>query len=84
MTQETLLHEVFFCLADAFEGGGRNPFRTITPASAEEYETLREVLASLIAEGSLVRHYLGIDATSLTPAGYQKYKARIAALRVLG
>jgi hypothetical protein len=76
------LDQILLPLADAFEGGNRT-FRTFTPKSPEEFETLRELLAILIAEESLAEPNKAKDY-DFTPAGYLKYKPRIDALWALG
>lgn len=68
-------------MADIFEAGNRTG-RTITPADLEEYEPLRECIAGLIAEGSVVDPF-GMKIYHLTKAGYLKYRPFIDALRVL-
>ncbi len=81
MTREEVLDEILPGLADEFEAGNRR-FRTFKPSSAEEFEPLRECLAMLIAEGSLV-DFQKSRSYQFTPAGYAKYKSRIDALRAV-
>jgi len=81
MTSEQVLDEILPGLADDFEAGNRN-FRGIKPSSADDFEPLRECLAVLIAEGSLL-DYQKTATYQFTPAGYVKYKPRIDALRAL-
>jgi hypothetical protein len=81
MTQSQTLDEILLGLADQFEAGNRT-FRTLMPSSPEDYEPLRECLATLIAERSLVDPHK-TASYQLTPAGYMKYKARIDALRAM-
>jgi hypothetical protein len=81
MTHEQVLDEILPGLADEFEAGNRH-FRYFNPSSVEEYEPLRECLATLVAEGSLI-DFLKTGSYQFTPAGYKKYKPRIDALRTL-
>jgi hypothetical protein len=81
ITQEKVLDEILCGLADEFEAGNRK-FRWFKPGSVEEFEPLRECLASLIAEGSLI-DFKKTGSYQLTPAGYAKYKPRVGALRTL-
>ena len=76
-----ILDEIILGLADEFEASNRHP-RTFEPSSREEFEPLRECLASLIAEGSL-SEFQKMRCYLLTPTGYLKYKSRVDALRVL-
>jgi hypothetical protein len=46
MTKFEVLNEIPTTLADEFEAGNRR-FRTFTPSSPEEFEPLRECLATL-------------------------------------
>lgn len=82
MTKDRILDEILPTLADEFESGNRR-FRTFTPSSPEEFEPLRECLATLIAEGSLV-DFLKTKSYQLTAPGYLRYKDRIGVLRALG
>jgi hypothetical protein len=81
MTREQVLDEILPGLADEFEAGNRK-FRYFKPSCVEEYEPLRECLAVLVAEGSLI-DYLKTGSYHFTSAGYAKYKPRIDALRSL-
>ncbi len=81
MTREQILDEILPGLADEFEAGNRR-FREFKESSPEEFEPLRECLAMLIAEGSLI-DFLKSRSYQFTPAGYTKYKPRIDALRAL-
>jgi hypothetical protein len=81
MTKTEILDSILLCLADAFEAGNRTG-RTITHASLEEYEVLRECIAELVAECSVIDPQ-GMKIYHLTKSGYLKYKPRIDALRVL-
>ena len=76
-----MLDSILLCLADGFEDA-RMQYRTITPSGPEEYEPLRELMATLIAEGLVVR-YPGFEMYKLTNAGYLKFKPRIDAMRAL-
>jgi hypothetical protein len=79
MTHEQVLDEILPGLADEFEAGNRK-FRYFNPSSVEEYEPLRECLAVLVAEGSLV-NFQKMSGYHFAPAGYKKYKPRVDALR---
>ena len=81
MTREQILDEILCGLADEFEAGNRH-FRYFNPSSVEEYEPLRECLAVLVAEGSLI-NFQKMGGYQFTPAGYAKYKPRVDALRLL-
>ncbi len=82
MTKSEILDSILLPLADAFEAGKGHGL-PITPASAEEYEPLRECLAELIGEGSLIDPKK-MKVYHLTQAGYLTYRPRINALRALG
>jgi hypothetical protein len=82
MKESEVLDSILLNLADVFEGGDSHRFATIEPSSVEEYEPLRECIAGMVAEGSLLNYMKG--CYRLTPAGYAKYKPRISALRALG
>ena len=58
MTREQSLDEILPTLADEFEAGNRH-FRTFAPSTPDEFEPLRECIAMLIAEGSLVDYHIG-------------------------
>ena len=79
MTKTDILDSILLPLKDAFEDGKGHGL-PITPASAEEYEPLRECIAELIAEGSLTDPRK-MKVYHLTPAGYGKYRPRIITLR---
>jgi len=81
MTIDRMLDEILPGLADEFEAGNRK-FRYFKPSSIDEYEPLRECLAVLIAEGSLI-DFQKSGSYQLTAAGYSKYKPRVDALRRL-
>jgi hypothetical protein len=83
MDQTKILDALLRPLADLYEGGNRG-WQPIEAASAEEFEPLRELLAKLVAEGSLIREPHVPKLYRLTDKGYSTYKARIAALRALG
>jgi hypothetical protein len=83
MDQTKILDALLRPLADLYEGGNRG-WQSIEPESAEEYEPLRECLAKLIADGSVVQQLDGLKLYRLTDKGYSTYQARIAALRALG
>lgn len=82
MTESEVLDNILLNLADSFESGNSQRYSTFEPSSVEEYEPLRECIAGMIAEGSLLNYMQG--CYRLTSAGYAKYKARISALRALG
>lgn len=82
MTTEEIWDSILLGLADNFEAGNRG-LRTFSPSSPEEFEPLRECLAMKIAEGSLM-DVQSMKVYRLTSAGYEKYKPRIDALRMLG
>jgi hypothetical protein len=80
MTPNDMLDEILRPLADEFEAGNKRG-RTI-----EEYEPLRECVATLITEGLLTEILIESQKTGiyrLTNEGYRKYKPRIEALRAL-
>jgi hypothetical protein len=81
VTREQSLDEILPTLADEFEAGNRH-FRTFAPSTPDEFEPLRECIAMLIAEGSLV-DYQKARCYQLTSAGYMKYKPRVDGLRAL-
>jgi hypothetical protein len=83
MDQKKILDSILRSLADHFEAG-KGHWQPIEPESAEEYEPLRECMANLLAEGSVIQATPGAKVYQLTARGYSIYKARIAALRVLG
>lgn len=82
--QSKILDEILLPLADQFEAGIPSRWQPIEPASAEEYEPLRQCLAGLMAEGSITQP---ADSRAkiyqLTAKGYLTYKTRIAALRAI-
>jgi hypothetical protein len=78
--EKKLLDSVILSLADQFEAGNRK-WVTIEPASAEEYEPLRQCMAKLVAEGSASTPVGITGAYQLTKEGYSQYEARITALR---
>ncbi|HXP78857.1 MAG TPA: hypothetical protein VN976_03045 [Verrucomicrobiae bacterium] len=79
--QTEILDEISPGLADESEAGDRK-FRTFSSSSVQEYESLRERLAMLIAEDSL-QDYQKTSCYQLTLASYGKYKPRIDALRTM-
>ncbi len=81
MTKDQVLDKILPGLGDEFEAGNRS-YRSFKPSSPEEYEPLRECLAALVAEGSLI-DFNKMGGYQFTRAGYQKYKPRIDALRAL-
>jgi hypothetical protein len=81
MTKDQVLDEILLDLAVEFEAGN-GKFRYFKPSSLEEYEPLRESLAILVAERSLI-NFQKTGGYHFTPAGYAKYKTRIEALRSL-
>ncbi len=81
MIEREILDEILLPLADIFEARNRT-VATFQGSSAEEYEPLRECLATLIAEGS-VTDSRKMGGYRFTAAGYAKYKPRIDALRAV-
>jgi len=84
VTHEQILDEILPGLADEFEAGNNNG-RTFTPSNAEEFEPLCECFAILNAEG-LAQVFVTpqpMYIVRLKPAGYQKFRPRIDALRRL-
>ena len=81
MTQEDVLNLTLLNLADGYEGHRTSIFSTSSP---EEYEPLREFVASMDAEG-FARSYPTPQCwmVRLTPQGYRRFKARIDALRAM-
>jgi hypothetical protein len=74
------LDQVLLPLADQFEAGKPNRVCTFAPGDVTEYERLRECLAELAAEGSVIRKG---NSFQFSASGYAKYLPRIKALRVL-
>jgi hypothetical protein len=77
---QDILDQLLLPLADQFEAGQPNhwySFKTGVP----EYEKLRECLAVLVAEGSVLRGFAG--HFQFTKSGYSKYLPRVKALRAL-
>src|SRR5690349_24741546 len=74
MDQNKILDSVIRPLADLYEGGNRG-WQPIEPESTQEYEPLREFLAKLVAEGSLIREPHVPKLYRLTDKGYSTYKA---------
>jgi hypothetical protein len=75
-----ILDQLLLPLADQFEAGNPNHWYSFR-ADVPEYEKLRECLAVLIAEGSVLRNFAG--RFQFTKQGYAKYLPRIKALRTL-
>jgi hypothetical protein len=76
-----MLDQVLLPLADQFEAGNSNHWYSFNISQITDYESLRECLAELVAEGSVLRDYSG--RFQLSQTGYAKYGARIKALRTL-
>lgn len=77
---QDILDQLILPFADQFEAGKPNhwySFRTDVP----QYEQLRECLATLVAERSVLRDYAG--HFQFTKEGYTKYLPRVKALRAL-
>jgi hypothetical protein len=74
--QGKILDEILLPLGDQFEAGIPSRWQPIEPASAEEYEPLRQCLAGLLAEGSIIQP-AGSSAKvyQLTTKGYLTYKS---------
>jgi hypothetical protein len=82
MIDNEILDRLLLSLADLFESQVNNRVVTFEHSTPEEFEPVRESKATLIAEGSAV-NFQGTGGLRFTPAGYTKYKDRIAALRAL-
>ena len=78
--QQQLLESWFPSLVDLYESGQPNRWITIA-CSMEEYEPVREFLASQVAQG-LLKAAVG-GGYRLTNEGYLKYAARVKAHRAL-
>ena len=83
MAQTKILDSILRPLADLFEAA-KGQWQPIEPESAEEYEPLRQCIAKLLAEGSLIQASPGAKVYQLTAKGYGIYQERITALRALG
>lgn len=75
------LDQVLLPLADQFEAGNPNHWYSFRPGELAEFEPLRECMAELVAEGSVLRDSTG--HFQLLATGYAKYLPRIQALRAL-
>jgi hypothetical protein len=82
MDSSKILDGLLLPLADLFESQNSNRVVTYEASEAEEFEIVRECKANLIAEGS-VTNFQGTGGLRFTPAGYSKYRDRVAALRAL-
>jgi hypothetical protein len=82
MADNKILDDLLLPLADLFESQVSNRIVTLEPSTPEEFELVRECKAALLAEGSAI-NFRGTGGLRFTPAGYAKYKDRIAALRSL-
>lgn len=78
--EQQLLESWFPALVDNYEGPDRNIWITVT-CSVEEFEPLREFLASQIAQGLLKKN--PGDGYRLTNEGYLKHAPRVRAQRAL-
>ena len=76
-----ILNQVLLPLANQFEAGNPNRWYSFKPGEINEYEKLRECMAELVAEGSVIRSDSG--DFRLSQPGYTKYLPRIKALRTL-
>ena len=81
-THEKILDIILLPLADVYEAGNKR-WQPINPASPEEYEPFRECIAQSLAEGSIQTAPGNVRLFQLTAGGYNKYLARIKALRAL-
>jgi hypothetical protein len=81
MDETAMLDSIFLPLADQYEAGNHHDV-IIEPASPQEYEPLRELMAKLRSEGLIAKAHK-ISAYRFTDAGYAKFKPRIDALRAL-
>jgi hypothetical protein len=82
MIDNEILDSLLLSLADLFESQSNNRVVTFEHSTPEEFEPVRECKATLIAEASAV-NFQGTGGLRFTPAGYAKYKDRVAALRAL-
>jgi hypothetical protein len=78
--ERQLLNSWMPALVDNYEGPERNRWITLN-CSVEEFEQVREYLASLIAQGLLRRNFG--DGYRLTDQGYLKFSPRVKAQRVM-
>lgn len=79
--ENAFLDQVLIPLADQFEAGKRNHWYSFKPGEVTEYEGLRECLAELVAEGSVLKH--PSERFQFSDSGYRKYIHRIRALRAI-
>jgi hypothetical protein len=79
----TILDQVLLPLADQFEAGNDAHWYGFQPVRADESEPLRECIAELVAEGSVVRNSHRKDLFQFVGTGYWKYLPRIKALRAV-
>jgi hypothetical protein len=78
-----ILDQVLLPLADQFEAGNPHHWYGFQPGAVNEYEKLRECMAELAAERSVIRDPSG-KLFQFSQSGYTKYLPRIRALRGLG
>jgi hypothetical protein len=78
MDKNEILATILKGLADGFEAGNNRRRRTFTPATPDEEQSLREVLAELRADGSIDEL---AGTYQFTAAGYKKHKPQIDWLR---
>ena len=79
--ENAFLDQILVPLADQFEARNRNHWYSFEPGHVIGNEGLRECLAELVAEGSVLRHPSG--RFQFSELGYTKYVHRIRALRAL-
>ena len=79
--ENVFLDQILIPLADQFEARNRNRWHSFETGHGIGYEGLRECLAELVAEGSVLRH--PSERFKFSDSGYTKYIHRIRALRAL-
>lgn len=79
--ENVFLDQILIPLADQFEARNRNHWYSFEPSHIIGNEGLRECLAELVAEGSVLKDRSG--RFQISEPGYTKYVHRIRALRAL-
>jgi len=79
------LDQLLLPLADQFEAGNEAHWYSFAPGCPEDIEPLRECMAELYAEGSVLRTPFRKEngLFQFTAQGYKKYLPRIKALRAM-